>query len=115
MGACLAAKDPVLVLHRQHIDLIDVQVIRGSLVRAKVTLGNLEPDAGGICVPSAGVVHREHERVDIRRGCRQGISEVCRERGDSALARQVVAEDGESFHSWSWRCLDRDGRSIRSR
>ena len=30
MGACLAAKDPVLVLHRQHIDLIDVQEVRRS-------------------------------------------------------------------------------------
>ena len=106
MGACLAAEDPVLVLDRQHIGLIDVQVIRGSLVRAKVTLGNLEPDARGIRVPTAGIVHRQHERVDIRRRGRQGISEVRRERGDSALARQVVAEDGESFHSGS-RALSR--------
>ena len=98
MCAGLAAKDPVLVLHRQHIDLIDVQVIRRPLVRARVTLGNLEPDAGRIRVPSAGIVNREHEGVDVRHGCRQGIGEVRRERGDAALPRQMVAEYGESFH-----------------
>ena len=44
-----------------------------------------------------GVVHRQHERVDVRQGPREGIGDVGRERGDSAVPGQVVAEDGESL------------------
>ena len=80
--------------------------------RYEVTLGNLEPDARGISVPSDGIVHRKHEGVDVRRCGRQSISEVRRERGDSAPAREVVAEDGESFHSGSGRCLDLDDEAF---
>ena len=36
-------------------------------------------------------VHRQHERVHLRQRCRQRIGEVCRECGDAALARQVIA------------------------
>ena len=64
MGARLATEDSV-VLHGQHVDVIDVQEICRSAVRAEVALGNLEPDARRIGVPSAGIVHREHERVDV--------------------------------------------------
>ena len=42
---------------------------------------------------STGVVYREDERVDGRQRCRQRISEVRRERRDSALTRQVIAKD----------------------
>ena len=99
VGAGLAAEDSVLVLHGQHVDVIDVQEVGGAPIRAEVALGDLEPDARRIAVPSAGIVHRQHERVDVRQRCRQRIGEVRRERGDAALARQVIAEDGESFHA----------------
>jgi hypothetical protein len=36
MSACLAAKDPVFVLYGQHVDMIDIQEIRRSAVRAEV-------------------------------------------------------------------------------
>ena len=99
MSACLAAKDPVFVLNGQHVDMIDIQEIRRSALRAEVTLGNLKPNTRRIRVPSAGIVHREHERVDVRQRCRQRVCEVRRERGNSALTRQVIAKDGESLHS----------------
>ena len=98
VGARLATKDSVLVLHGQHIDVIDVQEIGRAAVRAEITLGNLEPDSRRIDVPSTGIVHREHERVDMRQLCRQRIGEVRRECGDSALPRQVIAKDGDSLH-----------------
>ena len=41
-------------------------------------------------------VHRQHERVHLRQRCRQRIGEVCRECGDAALARQVIAEERDA-------------------
>jgi hypothetical protein len=61
VSASLATKDSVLVLHGQHVDVIDVQKVGCAPLRAEVSVGNLEPHSRRIAVPSAGIVHREHE------------------------------------------------------
>ena len=48
-------------------------------------------------LPMAGIVHRDHERV-VRELRRQRVGDV-REGRDSAMARQVIAENGESLHA----------------
>ena len=64
MGTRLAAEDSVLVLYRQHVDLIDIQKIRRATIRAQVTFRYFESDARGILMAPAGVVHRDDESLD---------------------------------------------------
>ena len=55
MSARLAAKNSVLVLHRHHVDVIDVQEVGRAPIRREVALRDLEANSRRIGVlPSAG-------------------------------------------------------------
>jgi hypothetical protein len=84
------------VLDRQHVDLIDVEKIRRTAIRAQVALGDFEPDAGGIRVAASGVVHRDDKPIGIGQLFDQRIRQMRGECGDAALARQVIPERRES-------------------
>ena len=65
VAAGLAAEDPVLVLHAQDVDGVDVQEVRRAPVRGEVALGDLEADPRRVGVAPAGVVHGQHEAVEL--------------------------------------------------
>ena len=110
--ASLTAKDPVLVLDREHIYLVDVQEIRGALIRAEIPFCDLESDARRIRVPTSGIVHREHKAIRVRQLARHGLGEMRRECGDATVARQMVAKNSESLHLYSsgWHVSGGHGR-----
>jgi hypothetical protein len=62
----LAAENSVLVLHREHINLIDVQEICGPVIRLDVVDGTLESNTRWLGVVSAGVVDRQDPAVGLR-------------------------------------------------
>jgi hypothetical protein len=96
VAAGLAAEDAELVLHRDDVDAVDVQVVGGPPVRRRIGLADLEADARGVAVALARVVHRDDEAVDRRRRVEERAGEVRRERGDAALSRQVIAEHADA-------------------
>ena len=95
MGTGLAAEDAVLVLHADDVDRVDVQKIGGAAVRGEVGLVDLETHPIRIGVAASDVVHRDDEAIEIGTRLADGVSEVGRERGDAALPRRVVAEQGD--------------------
>ncbi len=104
----LAAEDPVLVLHRQHVHLVDVQKIGRAAIRAQIPFADFESDARRIRVTSAGVVHGDDESVRAGQLFDQRIGQMRRERCDAAMARQMIPEGGETpdliptCHAVSW-------------
>lgn len=94
MRARLATEDAVFVLYRQDVHLVHVQTIRGAAIRGEVAFANFEPDTRR--VPAAAVIHRDDESVRAGQLLQQRISQMRRERGDAALARQVIPERRKS-------------------
>lgn len=88
----LSTEDSVLVLDRDDVDRVDVQEVRGAAVRRDLALGDLEPNARRVCVAPTGIVHREDEALDLRVRAGDGAAQIRRERRNSALTRQVIAE-----------------------
>jgi hypothetical protein len=85
------------VLHREHVDSVDVQKSGGAPVGGEVALIDLESDTRRIRVPPSGIVHRQNEAVRVGQFLDQRIREVRRERRNAAVPRQVIAKDCESL------------------
>jgi hypothetical protein len=102
------AEDAVLVLRRQHVHLVHVQKIGGAAIRAEIPFADFEASARGIRMTAAGIVHSDHESVRAWQLFDQRIGQMRRERRDAAMARQVIAECGETpdvigtHHAVSW-------------
>ena len=92
VAAGLAAEDAVLVLHAHDVDGVDVQEVRGAPVRREVALGDLEANARGIGValPASFIASTKQSSSGTSAAMR--VAQIGRERGDAALARQVIAE-----------------------
>src|SRR5438093_10268197 len=92
MTAGLTPEDPELMLYADEIDRVHVQAVRRTSIRREVALGELETNPVGVRVTSSGVVHREHEAIEIEELRGKGLAQMGREGGDPALAGQVIAE-----------------------
>ncbi|QDV06244.1 hypothetical protein Poly30_17510 [Planctomycetes bacterium Poly30] len=92
VGARTAPEDPVLVLDADHVDGVDVQEVGGAAIGSELALLDLEAHRVRVVVPLSHVVHRQDEAIDVREVLSYRLAEVRRERGDSALARQVIAD-----------------------
>ena len=96
----LPPKIPYSCCTRQHVDLVDVQEVGGAAVRAR---GRLRRFRIGRARDTRAAGRRRSSRARSRRhpgnARRQRIRQMGRERRDAALARQVIAEHGEVFHS----------------
>ena len=97
MAAGAPAEDAVLVLQAHEIDVVDVQEVGGAAIGVDVLLRQFEADAGRIVVARLGVVDGQGDarRLDALDG--DGLAQVGREGGDAALARQVIADEGDAF------------------
>jgi hypothetical protein len=87
------AEDPELVLHADDVHVPDVQEVRGALIGRDVLLLDLVANDVRIVVPALDVVDRHGEALAARVFGGHAGQQVGRERGDAALARQVVAHE----------------------
>ena len=66
------------------------------MVGVEFLLRNLEAHARRVLVTLGPVVHRQREALRLRERCRDGLAHVRRERGQAALAGQVVTEESDA-------------------
>jgi hypothetical protein len=91
MAAGRPAEDSELVLERDNVHVARVQQSGGAPVRLRVLLLNLETNDGRILVAPINVVDR-HREAPAFTMLRSRLQQVGGKRGNSAFARQVVAE-----------------------
>src|SRR5688572_10662308 len=92
MTAGTAAEDAVLELQRHDIHAIDIQEISGATVRVDVLFNQFETHPGWVRIAGFDVVYRQGDArcAGVLDGNR--LTQVRRKRGNTALARQVVAD-----------------------
>ena len=93
MAARLAAEDAVLVLQGQHVERAHVQEVGRAAVRGKIALGDLESNSSPYAWrrPASFMATTTQSTPGTSR---DRIGEVARERGDAALPREVVSQQG---------------------
>src|SRR6185312_15046886 len=105
---------PVLVLHGEHVDAIDVEKVGRVPIGVEIGLCDLEAHAGWIRVATPGVVHRHDDAIDGRELGGDGVAQVRREGRNAALPRHVIAEQGDGANGTCW-ADGVDGFSYRAR
>src|SRR5208282_274617 len=88
----LAAKDPILVLQANHVDIVEVQEFRRFLVRGQIVLRERPSHPRGIVVAFFRVVDGKCQQSSasvLRGDC---AAEVCGERSDSTLPRKIIPD-----------------------
>ena len=63
MSASASAKDAILVLQADQIDIAEIQKVSGVPVGIQVILGQREPDSGGVGITLLGVVNWECQEL----------------------------------------------------
>ena len=92
MAAGLAAENAELVLHAEHVGVVEVQEIRRAPVGVDLAVVQLETHRGRIIVTAGPVVHRQSEALHVGKHGGDGVQKVSGEGRDATLARHVVAE-----------------------
>ena len=95
MAAGRTAVDAELVLHRKHLDVVDVQKLRRPAVGLDFLLRDFKSHATGIVVARLAVVDRSHDTLRLRILCGNRLADVGREGGNTATARNVIPDKGE--------------------
>ena len=114
------AENAELVLQADDVHVADVEEIRRAQIGRQVLLLDLEANHFRIIVAARNVVDRHGEALALRIRAGDGGKQVGRERGDAALARQIVADKSDladfrvlSHDSCSWilsaRTMNRSG------
>lgn len=85
------SKDAILVLQRDDVDIVDIQKIGGASIRLDILFRQLESNARRVLVTGFDIVDRQRNARRPRIFRRHCLTQVCREGGNAALARQVVA------------------------
>ena len=89
------AENAELVLQADDVHVADVEEVRGAQIGRQVLLFNLEAHHIRVFVAALDVVDRDGEALALGMRSRDGSQQIGRERGDAALARQVVADEGD--------------------
>ncbi len=97
------AENAELVLQADDVHVADVEEVRGTQIGRQVLLLNLEANYFRILVATFNVIDRHRETLALGMRGRDGRQQVRRERGDAALARQVIADksDFANFRTFS--------------
>ncbi len=90
----LAAEDAVLVLQRDGVHHRHIEEVHGPAVRRDVVLLDLEAHSWRVVMARAAVVHGHDEAIQGRELGGDGRAQVGGERRNAALAREVVAQEG---------------------
>jgi hypothetical protein len=94
VAARLPSEDAILVLQTDDINVIEVQEVSGGLVGVDVLLLDLEPDALRVMIALFDIGDGHGEALDPGIKRRERLADVRGERGDPALAGQVIADEG---------------------
>ena len=101
-----ASEDAVFVLHADQIISVEIQKLGCPLVRSLVFLGKLQSYTLRIVVGRVRIVDWNGEEPRVTVFSRYGGTQIRGERGDAALPRQIVANEGDA--SWQRQWLSRD-------
>ena len=95
MPARRPAVEAVLVLQAYHVYVAEVEKIGRPAVRIEILLGKLEADFRRIAVAFVDVVHGTHGAIDRRILTGHRMAQVRGEGGNTAFARQIIADEGD--------------------
>ena len=96
VSAGLAAKNPVLVLQANDVEMPLVQKLGGLDVLRDRFVVDLEAHGRRIVVAVAGVRHRDDASLQLRANGRDRLMKVMGEGRDSAAAGQMIADEGNA-------------------
>ena len=94
MAAGWAAENAVFMLHADNISLTDIEKLRSDTVVGQCILVYLEADLLRIGISFRGVIHGNRPAIYVGSFCCQSINQVRSEGCNAALARHIVADDG---------------------
>ena len=95
MAAGGTAEDAVFVLEADDVGVGEVEVIGRPEIGIELLLLDLEPDLRGIVVALGEIVDRNHEAIGAGKLGGDRGADIVREGGDAALARQIIADEGD--------------------
>src|ERR1039458_10657507 len=80
------------MLNAYDVYVVDVDEVRGAMVRRQILLFNLKSDDIRIIVPTLNVIYRHREALGLGVSRRHRGEQVGCESSDAALARQIIAK-----------------------
>ena len=93
MTACPPAEDAVFVLQADEIYIVGMQEVGGAEIRVDILLRQFKSNAGRIGIAALDVVDGQgNARCSTVFGG-DGLTQVGGERGDAALARQIITDE----------------------
>ena len=92
----LAAEDAELVLQRHHVETAVIQEVGSAGIVLKPIVADLKTDGAWIVVAVTIVIHRDDGGFQIRFRCGDRLLQVRGEGRDAAVARQRVADEGDT-------------------
>ena len=92
MTARRTAVDAKLMLHAQHIHIVEVQKVRRASIGVDILLHELKAHAWGILVALHAVIHRSHIALRLWRCSGHRLAHIAREGRDSTLTGNIVPE-----------------------
>src|SRR4030095_12021456 len=99
MTARGSAENAELVLHANDIHIGNVEKIGRTQIGWQILLRNFESDFRRVFVTAGKVVDRHYWTLSGRSLGGHRATQVCRERGDPAFSRQIIAEKGDFMGS----------------
>src|ERR1035438_9213264 len=90
MAAGFPSKNSILVLQTHHIDIAGIKKVGGRLIGREIALGYLESHARWIAITRMRVIYGYYGYSSGTVLSSNRITQVCREGGNSTLAREVV-------------------------
>ena len=92
MAAGLAPKDSVLMLQRNDADAAGIDKLGCRPIGDEIGLRQLEPHPRRVAVMGLRIVHGYDKKIGARVLSNNRVAQISRERGNSTLSRNVVAD-----------------------
>ena len=93
MAARAPAENAVFMLQADEVHVVDIQEVGGAAIGIDILLREFKPNAGRIGVTGLDVIDRQGDAGCLMILGGDGLAQIGGERGDAALARQVVADE----------------------
>lgn len=97
MTASGAPVDAKLMLHAEHVDVVEVDKVRRTAIAIEVLLQDLEANSRWVSVAFDVIIHRTRNALRVRCSAGDGFAKVGGEGGDSTLPRFVASEECDPF------------------
>ena len=94
---CGSAKNSVLVLQADQVDIAEIQEVSGLSVGRKIVLGKFEANSARVKVTFFSVVYRERQEFRGAIFLVNGVTQIGGECGDATAARKIVAHDSDAI------------------